>query len=232
MTATKKKQKYHNPLLGDVNIVVEENEGLVKDIVLQCLKKTGLKIDFDDAFQEGRIGLLKAYQRFDGRGAFSTFAFYWIRLEIMTFIRDKAPAIRIPGHLYELTGKILKQGLIDEKPEVIADKLDCSIEAATFAIHYLENPRPNSLNIKLTSDGVAELVDLTGSEDDFTAIIVREFMEHLNFKQKKALTFKMIGLKQREIATLLGVTRGALWYFMEETRAKARNYFDLTGEAV
>ncbi|WP_179087339.1 sigma-70 family RNA polymerase sigma factor [Paenibacillus glucanolyticus] len=213
-------------------MVVEENEGLVKDIVLQCLNKINLKIEFDDAFQEGRIGLLKAYQRFDGRGAFSTFAFYWIRLEIMTFIRDKAPAIRIPGHLYELTGKIIKQRLIEEKPDTIAEKLNCTIEAATFAIHYLENPKPGSLNFKLTSDGVVELVDLTGTEDDFSSIIVREFMELLNYKQRKALTCKMIGFKQREIATLLGVTRGALWFFMEETRAKARSYFELTSEAV
>ena len=60
MATAKKKQKYHNPFLGDVNIVVEENEGLVKDIVLQCLKKTGLKIEFDDAFHQGLLGILKA----------------------------------------------------------------------------------------------------------------------------------------------------------------------------
>lgn len=232
MASPKKKRKYNNPLLGDVSTVVEENEGLIKDIVIQCLKKTKLRVDFDDAFQEGRIGLLKAYQRYDGRGAFSTFAYYWIRLEIMTFIRDKAPAIRIPGHLYELTGKIIKQQLTEEPPEVIAEKLKCSVEAATFAIHYLENPKPGSLNIKLTSDGVAELVDITGMEDDFSSVIVREFMEHLNYKQRKALICKMFGFKQRETASLLGVTRGALWFFMEETRAKARSYFEIPGEAI
>lgn len=63
--------------------------------------------EFDDYFQEGIIGLMKAIETFDSeKGSFSNHASINIRSSIQAYIRDKAPTIRIPAHAYEDIARI------------------------------------------------------------------------------------------------------------------------------
>jgi len=50
--------------------------------------------DIDDIFAAGRVGVIKAARKFDGRGKFSTYANFWIRREILQYINRQAEMIR------------------------------------------------------------------------------------------------------------------------------------------
>jgi len=50
--------------------------------------------DFEDIWSAGRLGLMKAISRFDGRGKVSTYANFWIRHEILDYVNRKAEMIR------------------------------------------------------------------------------------------------------------------------------------------
>lgn len=70
-------------------IDVTEHMGLVKKIISKHYIKALASYEFDDLFQTGCIGLLKAARDYEeGKGAFSTYAYFKIRGEISIMIRD------------------------------------------------------------------------------------------------------------------------------------------------
>lgn len=67
-------------LHDELHELVEQNAGLAWDVALRW-RRSGL--DVDDLAQVGMIGLMKAARGYDPeRGAFSTYATYWIRASI------------------------------------------------------------------------------------------------------------------------------------------------------
>ena len=86
------------------NILVENNLGLVHS----CAKRfTGRGIEYDDLFQSGCVGLVKAAENFDeSRGfSFSTYAVPVILGEIKRLFRDGG-TVKVSRSLKELSMKI------------------------------------------------------------------------------------------------------------------------------
>ena len=84
--------------------LINENAPLVKSIVKRYL---GRGVEYDDLYQIGNMGLLKAISgfntQFDVR--FSTYAVPMIHGEIKRFIRDNNP-VKMPRSLKEMQQKI------------------------------------------------------------------------------------------------------------------------------
>ncbi|MCX5393737.1 RNA polymerase sigma factor RpoD/SigA [Streptomyces sp. NBC_00094] len=85
--------------------LVVHNQGLAHSI---AQRHGGQGLDYEDLFQQGAIGVMKAALRFDpARGyKFSTYATWWIRQSISRAIADKGAVIRIPVHLHEQIRKV------------------------------------------------------------------------------------------------------------------------------
>ena len=84
--------------------LVQENIALVKFIVKRFL---GRGVEYDDLFQFGCMGLLKAIDRFDPsfQAQFSTYAVPVIMGEIRRYLRDDGP-IHISRTLRELSRRV------------------------------------------------------------------------------------------------------------------------------
>lgn len=78
----------------EVDKLVQDNQKLVHSV---AKRYKGL-CEYEDLFQEGMIGLIKAVRRFDPLlgYAFSSFAVPYISGEILHYLRDKATIIRAP----------------------------------------------------------------------------------------------------------------------------------------
>lgn len=89
---------------GDKNAlqkIIESNIGLVIQMARKYAHVCAGRLDYDDLYQEGCIGLIKAANSFEIEQGFqfSTYAFYWIRQRIIRYIEDNKRGIRIPVHM-------------------------------------------------------------------------------------------------------------------------------------
>jgi RNA polymerase primary sigma factor len=80
--------------------LVERNLRLVIPV---AKRYRGCGLPFEDLIQEGNIGLMKAFERFDPeRGCkFSTYATWWIRQTVQNAVADHSRAIRLTRNARE-----------------------------------------------------------------------------------------------------------------------------------
>ncbi|USQ84715.1 sigma-70 family RNA polymerase sigma factor [Streptomyces phaeoluteigriseus] len=95
---------------GDLRIrardcLVLHNQRLVHKMVPRYLEQG---LDYEDLFQHGALGLMRAARKFDpAKGfKFSTYATWWIRQSISRAIADEGAVIRIPVHMHEQVRKV------------------------------------------------------------------------------------------------------------------------------
>lgn len=98
----------------------------------------GNRMEYDDIFQEGCIGLLRAIDEYkEGNVPFGTFAGMHIQFAILTALRNSG-MFRINPDIIWLASKIRKQELIDSPPSEIAEKLSTEVRYVERALEYLQ----------------------------------------------------------------------------------------------
>jgi RNA polymerase sigma factor (sigma-70 family) len=88
-------------------IDVRDHQGLVGMVVrpwLKTIKASGC-IDFDDLMQVGNLALMRAAETYDeSKGAWSTYACYWVRHHVHREVADKVRTVRVetvPTRIHE-----------------------------------------------------------------------------------------------------------------------------------
>lgn len=144
-------------------------------LVIHFAKKfKNYNLKFEDAIQEGNIGLIKAVEKYEYKRGFkfSTYATWWIRQAITRAISDQSRLIRIPVHMNETINKI----------EKIRKKYKQTHGVDPDA-RYLANETGEPLNkvlkaLNVVKDPISIETPVGGEDDDSTLV---DFIEDSNF---------------------------------------------------
>ncbi len=194
----------------------QENSPLIKSLVKRFLHKG---IEYDDLYQIGTIGLLKAINNFDEKFnvKFSTYVVPMVIGEIKRFMRDDG-AIKVSRSIKTLNLKIKK--FIDEynktnfkkpTPSEIAKHFDIDesevifvMDSATMPIS-IYTPFEDDSNSLLLID---RLKPDNSHEDMLNNLLLKETIKSLDKRDKKIILLRYFRDKtQSEIAKELGVSQ-------------------------
>ncbi len=208
----------NNEDMGVVETFVKANERLVLKEVSRYLRYQTTSVDFDDLYQLGYIGLLKAAKRFDLSmdNEFSTYAIYWIRQTIMRGIQDDSLVIRLPVHRWDSLSKLKRLESVSETSfnkidyEWISEELDLSMEKLLELI-IIRNTFMNntSLDIPVGVDEDTNLGDFIADDYSIEDLIIssdlknnlNELLDTLD-PRSRAVIIKRFGLNGGEPMTL------------------------------
>ena len=198
--------------IKDRDLFIENNLGLVRSL---CARFAGRGIEYDDLYQAGCIGLIKATDAFDTeRGlCFSTYAVPVIMGEMRRLFRDGG-AVKVSRSVKELGMKIsrerqaLEQKLCRE-PTVseLAAVLGVTPEDVTEAI-CASQP-----TVSLTyedDDGISETeLPVISAEDEISdRLLVDSALEKLNNEEKQLVIYRYYNsLTQSKTAEKMSMTQ-------------------------
>ena len=191
---------------------VTKNLGLVHSC---CGKFKGRGIEYDDLYQAGCIGLLKAVKGFDeSRGLmFSTYAVPVILGEIKRMFRDGG-SVKVGRSLKELSLKVLCENerlskTLGRDPTVkeIADCLETSVEAVSEALCAAQ---PTMSLTMENEDGTSEFdISVDGENEKLLEhISLKEVLDTLSEADRNLIILRYYKSKtQTETAKQLGMTQ-------------------------
>ncbi len=190
--------------------MVTENLGLVH---LCARRFMGKGVEYDDLFQAGCLGLVKAAENFDpGRGVrFSTYAVPVILGEVRRLFRDGG-AVRVSRGIRELAQRV--RGAVDRlrtesgrdpTVEEIAGLLEISPEKAALALGALRQP------VSLTAGEEGEQLEIpveAPEERTTERLTLQSIIDSLEERDRQLILCRYYkGMTQVKTAALLGMTQ-------------------------
>lgn len=121
--------------------MIEANLRLVVTVGRQTVKKGRSEINFQDACQEGILGLNKACEKFDPEKGFrfSTYAIWWIKREVRKNLLEQSRSVRLPASAIKKINDIriserLLMTTLGRKPtdEEVSQKCNLTVEKILF----------------------------------------------------------------------------------------------------
>ena len=193
--------------------LINENYGLVH----ACANKfRGRGVDYDDLFQAGCVGLVKAADNFDAsRGfAFSTYAVPVILGEIKRIFRDGG-SVKIGRSLKERSRHAMKirDGLSAElgrEPTVseLAEKLGTDVPTATELITVSMPTISLTVNEDGKSSSQLDIPTLPPEEEISERLSLRYVLDSLDERDRKLIELRYFkGLTQVKTAKELGMSQ-------------------------
>jgi len=215
---------------------IEKHQKLVYYIVnknRRMLKKH--RVDYDDAVSVGMQALVKAYQQFSNghKCKFSTYAIPKIWGELQNFILDNSSILYFTRRARSLARKISKLQLDQSDPFVIAKTLGVTIEEVERAMEVIQNYHIQSLSelaYRHDGDREATLEDQLSQEEDFSSVLVKEFLNTLTGREKQIVVWLALGYPYSRIANELGVTIARVGQIVKGIREKYMEYNSWSSE--
>ena len=214
--------------------LVRENLPLVRHLVKRFQDRGR---EYDDLFQYGCLGLLKAIDRFDPAfgTAFSTYAVPVILGEIRRFLRDDG-SIHVARSIKENARRVeeARQGMLQasgREPTVdeLCEALDLEREDILLALNARQSVR--SLDASIDADGELTLKDTLGT-DCMEAVEKRLLLGSL-LKALPREDMRLIALRyfqrrtQTEIAKEMGVSQAQVSRMESRILKRLREYAEI-----
>lgn len=207
---------------------------------LESIKSnTGLEIE--DLIQCGMIGLLKARKDFDPAYGckFSTLAIPKMHGETTRAIINNQK-VKVTREIFYLKGRIIREKLAEEKPEVISQLLGVTVEDVEEALRYQQIP--SSLHDVTFSSGSGDtdltleqmLVDESSTrktEEIDEKIVMRSFINTLPDRELMILDMYSNHMSQESIGERVGVTQTQISRILKQINRRATAFGKAQGVA-
>lgn len=193
-----------------LNELVIENKGLIISIARRFENRG---YEFDDIYQIGAIGFIKAVKKFDFtyNVMLSTFAVTYIIGEIKRFLRDNGP-IKISRGLKELSSKIAVEQKANSNItiEELAEKLNVEKEEIALALDSENCIR--SLDEKQDDDDMSLMDKLSSNENTEEKIVnnlsLKQCIDNLEAREKKIIYLRYYKCQtQKKVADIIGISQ-------------------------
>lgn len=190
---------------------IQNNIGLVHSIAARF---KGRGVEYEDLFQNGCLGLIKAVDKFDeSKGfAFSTYAVPVIMGEIKRIFRDGG-AIKVSRSLKEkaikaqaLREKFINKELREPTVNELSEMLDISVEETAEILNVITP----MLSLNAFGEDGEDTIEIPIDESDnlFDRISVHQLISHLNDEEKKLIDYRYYkGYTQSKTAKKLGISQ-------------------------
>lgn len=205
---------------GDENskqILVTENSPLIKSIIKRYI---GKGIEYDDLYQLGSLGFIKAINNFQAsfNVKFSTYVVPMIMGEIKRFMRDDG-SIKVSRTIKSLNiqiNRFIEKYLREkgEKPsvEIIGDEFKITTQDVIFAMDSAKMPISLYTPFEEDEDNSLLMIDRYAQEDKndeiFNSLALREALKDLEDRDKRIILLRYFRDKtQSEIAKELNISQ-------------------------
>lgn len=197
--------------------LVQGNFPLIKSIVKTYQNKG---VDYEDLYQIGCVGFLKAINNFDEKFGvkFSTYAVPMIAGEIKRFLRDDG-SIKVSRAIKTLWIKVKKyideyMKTNDDMPTVqdLAKKFEVDEADIVYAMDSSKGLISSNAQFDENSSNSQSVIDKVivddKSEQMLDKILLKEAVNNLGEREKKIILLRYFrGKTQSEVAVLLGVSQ-------------------------
>jgi RNA polymerase sporulation-specific sigma factor len=200
------------------DILVRNNIGLVSTIVKKFMNRS---YEYEDLFQIGCIGLIKAIRNFNSNFnvKFSTYAVPMIMGEIKRFIRDDG-IIKVSRNLKETAKKvrIVKERLTKEYGrdvtiQEIAQEMCITSEDVVMSLESLHTPEYLYEVIHQDDGAPVLLIDKIGEAKDYGSDVVdkvalKDMVNSLEPKARQIIILRYFkDMTQSQISEILGISQ-------------------------
>ena len=180
----------------------------------------GRGVEYDDLFQAGCVGLIKAIDNFntDFNVKFSTYAVPMILGEIKRYLRD-GNSLRVSRSIRDTAYRILKvrEGIEERDEEATIEKIAAVMQVkereVVYALDAISDPVSLYDPVYNKSGDTLELMDQLFDESQSESIwtervALREAMEKLDEREKRILLLRYYeGKTQTEISAEVGISQ-------------------------
>lgn len=217
-------------MVTDRDKMIENNIGLVHSIANRF---KGRGVDYDDLFQSGCVGLIKAVDNFDeSRGfAFSTYAVPVIMGEIKRIFRDGG-AVKVSRSLKEkaIKAQSLREKFINDKMrEPTVTELSNLLECPPEEIPEILGVIAPMVSLSNSSDDGEYTIDVPVDESDeiFNRLTVHRLFKFLDDTEKAIVDMRYYkGFTQAKTAAALGISQVQVSRKEKSLLQKLRKYVE------
>lgn len=196
-------------------------EQLIKDytpLIVSIARKYRFLAEYDDLFSEGVIALLIAYRKYDDSAGIPLAGY--LKQQVTFAVQIKAREIYTPVYIPHKTNAILhaikRRGLGSEPVEDICKALNQSESEVRRALIAYKHSNMESIDSEVMEDKT--LADLFAITQDYSVVMVNDFVSKLNDRQKAILRLLYSGTSQTQIGKELGISQSQVGREIEKLR--------------
>lgn len=206
---------------------VLQYDGLCKKLANKYCNK---KVEFDDLYQEGVIGLIKAIESYDVAAGTKEITHYYnyVNGHLLNYLRDKVNIVANNRRVIEAVNKAYRMRLEDATVQELVREMDITVEMATAIREHIDIKANYVFLDKQASNSEKEdMYNVLPTEDSFSCCDIRMLIDSMEDEDKFIINKVIEGYPTRDIARDLKRSAGYVTRAIRRIKENLNKKLDL-----